>query len=53
LVSGRFRVELSVGSFTLESEGDYAMWGPRIDHLRHAEKDTVVITVRWPSVPEA
>jgi hypothetical protein len=27
LVSGRFRVDLSVGSFTVENEGDYALWG--------------------------
>jgi hypothetical protein len=53
LVSGRFHVDLSVGSFTLENEGDYAMWGPGIDHQWRAEKDTVVITVRWPSGPEA
>jgi hypothetical protein len=52
LVSGRFRVDLSVGSFTLENEGDYALWGPGIDHCWQAEKDTVVITVRWPSVSE-
>jgi hypothetical protein len=25
LVSGRFRLELSVGSFVLENEGDYAL----------------------------
>ena len=52
LVSGRFHVDLSVGFFTLENEGDNAMWGPGIDHCWQAEKDTVVITVRWPSVSE-
>jgi hypothetical protein len=26
-VSGRFRIDLSVGSFVLENEGDYALWG--------------------------
>ena len=32
LVKGRFRVNLSVDSFVLEQEGDYAMWGPGIGH---------------------
>jgi hypothetical protein len=27
LVKGRFRIELSTGSFVLEREGDYAVWG--------------------------
>ena len=52
LVSGRFRIDLSVGSFVLENEGDYALWGPGIDHHWQAERDTVVITVRWPSISE-
>jgi quercetin dioxygenase-like cupin family protein len=49
LVKGRFRISLSGDSFVLEQEGDYAMWGPGIGHSWHAEEDTVVITVRWPS----
>jgi hypothetical protein len=28
LVKGGFRVDLSVDSFVLEREGDYATWGP-------------------------
>src|SRR3712207_4464396 len=31
LVKGRFRLELSVGTFVLGKEGDYAVWGPGID----------------------
>jgi hypothetical protein len=49
LVTGRFRVELSEGSVTLARQGDYAVWGPGIDHSWHAEADSVVVTVRWPS----
>lgn len=52
LVKGRFRLELSVGAFVLEHEGDYAIWGPGIDHSWHAEEDSVVITVRWPSTAQ-
>jgi len=51
LVKGRFRVDLSVDSFVLEQEGDYAMWGPGIGHSWRAEEDSVVVTVRWPSAP--
>jgi quercetin dioxygenase-like cupin family protein len=50
LVKGRFRLDLSVGSFVLQNEGDYAVWGPGIDHSWQAEEDTVIITIRWPSV---
>ncbi len=50
LVRGRFRLDLSVGSVTLEREGDYVVWGPGIDHSWRAEADSVVLTVRWPSL---
>jgi quercetin dioxygenase-like cupin family protein len=49
LIKGRFRLDLSTGSFLLKEEGDYAMWGPGVDHSWQAEEDSVVITVRWPS----
>ena len=49
LISGRFRIDLSVGSFVLERQGDYAVWGPGIDHSWQAEEDSVVMTIRWPS----
>src|ERR1700722_11563812 len=32
LVSGCFRITLSVGSQVLNQQGDYAMWGPGIGH---------------------
>jgi quercetin dioxygenase-like cupin family protein len=50
LVHGRFRIELSTGTHVLKEEGDYAMWGPGIDHSWQAEEDSAVITVRWPSL---
>jgi hypothetical protein len=46
---GRFRLDLSVASITLEQEGDHAVWGPGIDHSWRAEEDSTVITVRWPT----
>ncbi|MGH3273176.1 MAG: signal peptidase I [Streptosporangiaceae bacterium] len=51
LVSGRFTLNLTVGTTLLERQGDYATWGPGIDHSWRAEEDSVVITVRWPSLP--
>ena len=52
LIRGRFRLNLSVGTFVLAKEGDYAIWGPGIDHSWQAEEDSVVATIRWPSVAE-
>jgi quercetin dioxygenase-like cupin family protein len=49
LISGRWRLDLSVGTAMLERQGDYAVWGPGIDHSWRAEEDSVVLTVRWPS----
>jgi hypothetical protein len=48
-VSGQFRIDLSEGSKVLAEQGDYAMWGPGIDHSWEALTDAIVITVRWPS----
>jgi quercetin dioxygenase-like cupin family protein len=53
LVSGRFRVDLTVGTVLLERQGDYAVWGPGIDHWWQAEEDSIVVTVRWPSLSDS
>ncbi|MCW2913375.1 MAG: hypothetical protein JWN52_1443 [Actinomycetia bacterium] len=50
LVSGRFRLDLAVGTTLLARQGDYVIWGPGIDHSWQAETDSVIITVRWPSI---
>jgi quercetin dioxygenase-like cupin family protein len=49
LVSGRIRIDVSVGTFLLARQGDYLVWGPGIDHSWRAEEDSVAVTVRWPS----
>jgi hypothetical protein len=49
LVHGNFRIDLTGGSVTLENQGDYAAWGPGVDHSWEALSESVVITVRWPS----
>lgn len=50
LISGRFRVELPGRSVLLAKQGDYVVWGPGVDHSWYAEEESVVLTVRWPSV---
>lgn len=49
LVQGRFRLDLAESSTTLESQGDYVVWGPGHEHKWEALTDAVVITVRWPT----
>ncbi len=49
LVSGAFQIELSEGAEVLRDQGDYAMWGPGVDHIWRALADSLVMTVRWPS----
>ncbi len=50
LISGEFRVDVTHGSRTMSSSGDYAMWGPGTDHFWEAVAESVVLTVRWPSL---
>jgi glyoxylate utilization-related uncharacterized protein len=49
LVEGNFIVNLTAGTAELTRQGDYAVWGPGIDHSWEAKENSVVITVRWPS----
>ncbi|WP_310914219.1 signal peptidase I [Lipingzhangella rawalii] len=51
LISGRFRLRFPGGDVVLAEQGDYVLWGPGTDHSWLAESDTVVLTVRWPSIP--
>lgn len=51
LVEGNFRLHLTEGTVDLVKQGDYVVWGPGIDHSWEAITDSVVVTVRWPSVP--
>ncbi|WP_327115932.1 signal peptidase I [Streptomyces sp. NBC_01341] len=51
LISGRFRMRFGGRDVLLEHQGDYVVWGPGVDHSWCAEEESVVLTVRWPSVP--
>lgn len=50
LIKGRFQVDLSEASHELNTEGDYVVWSIGIDHCWRAIEDSVVLTVRWPSL---
>lgn len=50
MVQGNFRIDLTEASVSLTRQGDYVLWGPGIDHTWEALSDSVVITVRWPSL---
>jgi hypothetical protein len=50
LVTGRFRVELPGRSVLLAEQGDYVVFHG-VSHSWRAEEASVVVGVRWPSVP--
>ncbi len=50
LISGRFRVEFPGRSVLLAEQGDYVVFHG-VNHSWHAEEASVVVAVRWPSVP--
>ena len=50
LVRGRFRLRFPDRVVVLEREGDYALWPPGVAHDWLAEEESVVLTVRWPSL---
>jgi hypothetical protein len=47
LVAGKCQIELDTGSFVLSQPGDYAMWGPGVDHTWDIIDDSTLISVRW------
>jgi len=53
LVSGCFVIKFPVlaSEVILQVPGDYVLFGPGVAHDAVAQEESVVITVRWPSVP--
>ncbi|WP_293330512.1 hypothetical protein [Microcoleus sp. CAWBG58] len=43
-------MQFSSQEILLSREGDYALWLPGVPHYWSAEEDSVIVTVRWPSV---
>lgn len=52
LVRGRFRLRFPERDVLLAQEGDYVLWQPGVPHHWQAEAAAVVVTVRWPSLPD-
>jgi hypothetical protein len=53
LIRGHFVVILpDQQEIVLAAEGDYVMFTPNQPHETHAITDSVLITVRWPSLPQ-
>lgn len=50
LVHGSFQVEFKGKTFSLEKEGDFVIWGPGIPHTWVAVEDSIMLTLRWPSL---
>jgi hypothetical protein len=52
LVQGQIRLYFDDGQEALLNKpGDFALWAPRVAHRWRSEApDTVVLTVRWPSI---
>ncbi len=57
LIEGRlkvtFHVDGSLEDVTLQTKGDYVIFGPEVVHSWEAVGDTVVLSVRFPSVEVA
>ncbi|HWD09353.1 MAG TPA: signal peptidase I [Actinomycetota bacterium] len=51
LVQGRFKLHFAARAVTFRRPGDYAVWRPGIKHRWEAVEDSIVLTIRWPSVP--
>jgi hypothetical protein len=50
LVSGRFRIQLPERDVLLSRQGDYVVFHG-LSHSWYAEEESVILTVRWPSIP--
>src|SRR5215469_8197662 len=51
LVSGRFRIDFPHRSVLLSDQGDYVVFDG-VDHSWFAEEESVIVCVRWPSIPD-
>ncbi len=54
LIRGKFGITFKdQEEIVLEKEGDYAIWNPNIPHETIAYDNSVILTVRWPSLSAA
>ena len=50
LIRGRFVLLFPDQEVALEKEGDFVLFGPGMPHSYRSEEESLVLTVRWPSV---
>ena len=50
LIRGRFVLVFPDHEVLLEKEGDFVLFGPGIAHSFRSEEESLVLTVRWPSI---
>lgn len=50
LIRGHFAVRLPDGDQEMKREGDFVVFGPGTSHSWQAFDDSIVMTVRWPSI---
>jgi quercetin dioxygenase-like cupin family protein len=51
LIRGRFVLHFPDQEVALEREGDFVLFGPGVAHSYRSLEDSLVLTVRWPSLP--
>jgi len=51
LVRGHFVLLFPDREIALAEEGDFVLFGPGVPHSFRSEQESLVLTVRWPSLP--
>ena len=51
LMRGRFVLLFPDREVALTNEGDFVLFGPGVPHSFRSEEESLVMTVRWPSLP--
>lgn len=53
LIRGHFVLRFPDREVALAKEGDYVLFGPGVAHSFRSVAESLVLTVRWPSIPPA
>jgi mannose-6-phosphate isomerase-like protein (cupin superfamily) len=51
LVRGHFVLRFPDRDVALREEGDYVLFGPGMPHSFRSVEESLVLTIRWPSIP--
>jgi hypothetical protein len=51
LIRGKFALLFPDEEVLLETEGDFVQFGPGVPHSYRSIEESLVLTVRWPSLP--